>query len=264
MNNGQFEFDRMFDAAFEAAAGQPPDQAADHSPSWQRVQQRIIAQRAKKNLRSKLARLSVIAASLIIGAAVFGNTQAAKAIEPLYASLKEYPSGVMTFIFGRSDDADASKAKTSAPPEFTEGMKVETLGNNLIGVFVTRDQAANRLSFRAPAFNYVPEGFAFSEAEVYYFEGRDKADQVTYTFQNKEGFVISFTLRKLQSGTGLSVPIQKEGVTNKKLQLNGKSVLLTYTDNSSAIETIDGDIHILLTGPIKKEDVVRIYENMYD
>jgi hypothetical protein len=263
MNKAQL--DLMFDEAFEAAAEQIPSKGTtpDYRLSWLRVQQRLISQRRGKGIRSKLSKLAVIAASLMLGAVIFGNTQAARAIEPIYATLKEYPSGVMGFFFGRAEDIDSSKAKTAPPPAFAEGLDIIEMNKNLHMAVVTQAQASKLTSFRAPVFKFIPVGYSFYQAQVYFYDRKEKADQVIYSFITDKEKAMSVTMQKTQPNTGLGISTVEEGVTVKKIQLSGGPAILTSATNGShSLETMIGQIHISMSGIVPANELIRMFEEM--
>jgi hypothetical protein len=259
------EFNRLFDEAFESNSAPLLDNlTADSRPSWQRVQQRMKSERKVKAYRSKLTKIGIIAASLLLGAAIFGNTQAAKAIEPIYATLKEYPSGVIGFFFGRADDQDTSKAKTAPPPGYTEGNNSETINKDHNTVTVTEEQARSMLSYAAPTFHFIPVGFILSSVLVSFDGELDKADNAAYSFINDKGRIFTVAMKKLTTNTGLGEPPSSEGLTVQKIEVSGiPAILMTGTDGSSALETIRDGIHISMGGIVPKEEVIRMYEEMY-
>ncbi|TFE29382.1 DUF4367 domain-containing protein [Cohnella luojiensis] len=265
MNNAQF--DQLFDAAFEASSEQLQTQSTvDHRASWQRVQQKLLTLRRRKSMRSKLTKLTAIAASLLLGAAIFGNNPAARAIDPIYATLKEYPSGVLGFFFGRNEDKDASGAKTAPPPAFGEGLDIEKMNESTYVAHVNEAQASNLLSFPAPVFRYIPTHYTFYEAQIYFqYTQEQKADDVAYLFVNENEKYMHVSLKKLASNTGIGTSKVSEGVTVKKIQLSDvTAILTTATNGSNSLETIRGDIHINMSGIVPSDELIRMYEEMYE
>ncbi len=262
MNDAQF--DRLFDTAFEVFSEQSSSNpSVDYRPSWLRMQQKLISSRKRKGLRSKLTRLTVIAASLILGAAIFGNTQAVRAIDPLYATIKEYPSGVMGFFFGRAEDTDNPKAKTAPPPEFAEGLDTAELNEGLHMAVVTEAQASKMLSFAAPVFHYIPTGYAFSNAQVYLYGDRKTADHVAYQFINDNEKIMHVTLDTMKTNLGLGVSKNAEGIIVEKIQLSdGPAILTSAESGSTSLETIKGGTHITMSGIVPADELIRMYEEM--
>ncbi|QJD87082.1 DUF4367 domain-containing protein [Cohnella herbarum] len=264
MNKDQF--DQMFDAAFEVSSKQFNDNVSiDHRPSWLRVQQRLSARRKRRNRFSRLSKLSVIAASVLIGAAIFGNSQATKAIDPIYTTIKEYPSGLLGFFMGRSEDQNTSQAETPSH-EYLEGLDVQKINENLIMANVSKAQAGHLLSFEAPMFQYSPSGYSFYQAQVYFYDGNDKADQAIYLFNTEEGKFMTVQLRKLpQDTTGFGMNAEAEGVTVTKVDLSdGPAILTSATDGSNALDTISHGLQITLSGVVPKDELIEMYEGMYE
>ncbi|WP_239615960.1 DUF4367 domain-containing protein [Cohnella mopanensis] len=264
MNNDPME--RIFDAAFEASANQPQDDSIDPHPSWLKVQRKLAARRTRKNFRSRLSKLSLVAASILIGATLFGDNEAARAIDPVYAKLKQYPSGMLSFFFGRSDDTAATKAKTPPPPEALEGLSVERVSDTTVMVKVySRDHASKLVSFRAPSFPYIPTGYSFDTAQLYLSEGSEKADHAVYMFHTKEEKLMFVSLQKIEPNTGFGTNVPREGVTVKPIQLSsGPAILSTTTNGSSAIEAIVGGIYINMSGIVASDELIRMAEEMFD
>jgi hypothetical protein len=264
MNNDPME--RIFDAAFEASANQSQDDSIDHRPSWLKVQRKLSARRTRKSIRSKLSKLALVAASILIGATIFGNNEAARAIDPVYAKLKQYPSGIVSFIFGRSADSAATIAKTPPPPEALEGLSVERVSDTTVMVKVfSRDHASKLVSFRAPSFPYIPTGYSFDLAQLYLSEGSEKADHAVYLFHTKEEKIMTVSLQKIEPNTGFGTNVPREGITVKPIQLDsGPAILTTTTNGSCAIETIVGGIFIHMSGIVASDELIRMAEEMFE
>jgi hypothetical protein len=227
------------------------------------VQQQLITQRKRKSIQSKLSKLAIIVASLLLGAVIFGNTQAARAIEPIYATLKEYPSGVMGFFFGRAEDNDPSKAKTAPPPGYAESLDIVELNTDLHSAIVTQAQASKLLSFRAPVFQFIPTGYSFYQAQIYFYDHKERADQVIYSFTTDKDKAMSVIMQKTKPNTGLGTNNVAEGVTVKKIQLSdGPAILTSATNGSHSLETMVGDIHISMSGIVPANDLIRMFEEM--
>ncbi len=257
------QFDKLFDSAFGAsdALDHIP---VDHHPSWLRVQKRLNARGNRKNFRSALTKLAVIAASLMIGAVIFGNTRAAKAIEPIYATLKEYPSGMMSFFFGRTDDSDSSKAKTAPPPAYAEGLNVEKITDTTYKVTANKEQSSRLLSFRVPVFGYVPDGYDFEDAYLYFSDGKEKADSVTYIFVNEQEKSVMVSMDRLKSNTALGSVTHTEEILSEKIELDGvPAILYTTEDGDSFLETVKSGIYTQISGKISKDELIRLYEELY-
>jgi len=262
MNNAQF--DRLFDAAFEAADGPGSDNlTVDHRPSWQQVQKRLNARRRRKRMSSTLSKLAIVAASLVLGALLFGNDRAVKAIEPIYATIKEYPSGLMNLFFGREENDASSQAKTTPPPAHLEGLSYERLNDSTLAATVTEAQAGKLLSFRAPAFGYLPDGFSFENALLYFYDDKDRADYAIFRLVSERGENLTIVMQRVDPNTGLGAKNTPGGVSVQSLQLSeGPAILMTASDESSTLETIRNDIHFSISGQFARETLVRIYDGM--
>ncbi len=262
MNNAQM--DRLFDAAFEAAHESGEDNlTVDHQASWQQVQRRLNARRRRRSMRSILSKLAIVAGSLSLGALLFGNDRAVKAIEPIYASIKEYPSGLMNLIFGRSDETEPSKAKTLPPPAHLEGLSFERLNDSTIVATVTEAQASSLLSFRAPAFGYLPAGFSFDHASLYFSEDKEKSDYAIFRFHSNLDSSLSVIMQRVGSGAGLGAKNIQDNVAVQSLQLDDEpAILITGEGGTSTLETITNGIHFAISGTFTGEELALIYEGM--
>jgi hypothetical protein len=262
MNNAQF--DRLFDAAFEAADRPGSDNlTVDHRPSWQRMQKRLNSRRRKRRMSSTLSKLAIVAASLVLGAFLFGNDRAVKAIEPIYATIKEYPSGLMNLIFGREEGDASSQAKTAPPPAHLEGLSYERLNDSTLAATVTEAQAGKLLSFRTPAFGYLPDSFSFENALLIFHDGKERADYAIFQFVSERGENLAVIMQRVDPNTGLGAKNTPEGVSAQSLQLSeGPAILMTASDESSTLETIRNDIRFSISGKFTHETLVRIYDGL--
>ncbi|TVY01160.1 DUF4367 domain-containing protein [Cohnella terricola] len=264
MNNAQF--DQLFDAAFEEAETSRQqgrsDYAIDHRPSWLRVRKRLSAQRRSKIIRSRLAKFATIASALILGAVIFGNDRAARAIEPIYASLIEYPSGIVSFFFGRNDDGHAAKAKTEAPPGYLEGLSYERINETTLKATVTEAQARSLLSFRAPAFGFLPDGYSLDKATLYFYDNREKADQVIFAFASDRRSMLMLVMQRMNRDSGFGAKNTRDGVTVKQLVDGSSATLVMEADNSSTIESVSNDILISINGSMNSDELIDILEKL--
>jgi len=264
MNDRQF--DRLFDAAFEAAELPVHDGLkVDHRPSWERLRKKLRVKSRRSRARSGLSRLAILAATLILGAIIFGNDQTAKAIEPLYASLKEYPSGIIGFLFGREDDDKSSKAVTSAPPDYLEGLSYEKIGESTIeAASLSEAQAAKLLSFRAPSLEYLPKGFSFDVASLYFEDGREKADRAIYAFKSTNGDYLTLVAQRGKPNNGLGLKKTGEGIESKMIRVKDVQAILTQstTFDTASLETIINDIYYSFSGKFSEEELIRIVEGL--
>ncbi|XID92790.1 DUF4367 domain-containing protein [Paenibacillaceae bacterium WGS1546] len=263
MNDAHFE--RIFDAAFDDSAkktGEIP--TLDHRSSWLKVKQRLDARRRKRNLRARLAKLSVVAAAILIGAGLFGNDKAVRAIEPLYATLKEYPSGLMSFFFGRSADVDETKAKTAPPPDFLAGLESERLGDTLVSATVSPEQAERLLSFPMPEFRYLPTGYTLDNLILYFYDDRTQADQAYFSYYSEEETYLTIMMQKMKPNSSLGVPAPSEGVSVEKIQLGDVPAILTTTiTGTSTLEIISDGVHFSAVGELPAEELIRVYKERY-
>lgn len=107
--------DRIFDEKFDDMASNAPDEySSDYRPSWKKVKKQIRTIE-KRGARNRFFRnVSVITASMLLGAMIFDSTPVTKAFNPLYQTLKELPEEIATLFFGNQDKMD-SDANTGPP-----------------------------------------------------------------------------------------------------------------------------------------------------
>lgn len=256
------EFNRMFDTAFDAVSREdsvPP--IPDYRPSWEKLQKKLIKSNRTKRTRSKLSKLAVIAAALMLGAFIFGNTDKVRALTPLISTLYESSSGVLSYFFGRADDQDPSKARTAPPPDVAQSSNA---GLPVARTVVTDAEGAKEaLSFPSPVFAYLPVGYELDNVQVQYLEDRERADSVAYIYLNREGNAIVFSFAKLAEQTALGGNQAKEGIEVKKIELrDGPGILVTASNGSTRLETISRGLMISMSGILPADQVLRVYDEM--
>ncbi|MBO9599414.1 MAG: hypothetical protein J7559_16525, partial [Cohnella sp.] len=169
------EFDRLYDAAFEAAArGGPSQPSADYRPSWEKLRKKLGGYNRSRRMRSRVGKLAVLASALLLGAFLFGNASNVRAIPPVFSTLYESSTGVFSYFFGRAEDRSPSKAKTPPPPD---AMQSGNVGLPVSRMIVTdAEQAGGLLSFPSPTFGYLPDGYRLNNVQVSYFGEKTRAD----------------------------------------------------------------------------------------
>ncbi|MFC5701722.1 DUF4367 domain-containing protein [Cohnella faecalis] len=270
MNKTDSEFDILFDQAFEQAFDYSPvakDELGpdDHRPSWIALQPQLAALRRKQKLRSNLTRVAIVASSILLGAVIFGNTQAAKAIEPLVDTIKESPGGVYTFIFGRSDDNHTDGALTTPPPDFSpseQGGDGQLLGE---GIEVPLDQLQSRLTFAVPEFTYLPQNYSNSRTTVNIrpTQNSKKSSFVMFNFEKEDGYVLHVQMEKFKSETGLAMKTPKTGISVDKIELStGPAILTVSTNGLTALETFRNGIYVYMSGKVSSDEMIAMFEGM--
>ena len=256
------EFNQRFDAAFEAASRDGSSQPCpDYRPSWDKLQKKLIGRQRARRTRSKLSKLAVIAATLMLGAFIFGNTMTVRAIPPIMSTLYESSTGVLTYFFGRAEDKDPSKAITAPPPDVAQSGDA---GQPIARTIETDAEGARELlSFPAPVFSYLPEGYTLDKVQVQYFGDRERADLAAFLYYNKDGNAIVFSFTKLAGQTGLGENKAKEGIEVRKVELKDSTgVLVTARNGSTRLETIVNGLLISMSGIVPADQVLRIYDEM--
>ncbi len=153
----------MFDESFEIAAKQFTV-TPDPTKSWENIKPRI-----NKGRKQKLSILPYIAASFILGALAFGTPLVTSAIHPIFQTIKEIQSDVVTFIFeDRGDNANITP-KTS-PPDLnsieTQDISTEIKMNKR---FTSWKEALPYLSFDPLYVNFIPEGYTLQDTRLFFF-----------------------------------------------------------------------------------------------
>ncbi|WP_156289532.1 DUF4367 domain-containing protein [Oceanobacillus salinisoli] len=257
MNND--EFDQLFDKAFEKAVTNSDDITSDHQPSWKKVKKRIKTEQKKRAMKRNFRRISVIAASMLLGAIIFGNSNVSNAFNPFYITLKEMPGQIVN-IFAGNNDTNDDEAKTPPPTNGENSQNQGDLNVGETGVSVTLEEAKEQVSFNLPAFDYIPNGYTLKETVVFRLPEEDLAKKVRFTFidQNKETFWVTLTQLESNTTIGSGANADVEEVQLK----SGKGYLSLSPDQSSKLEFLQGNVYVTILGTLSKEDIIRFAENI--
>lgn len=263
MNKKQLE--RQFDEAFEEHMEQAPDVTpqADYRDSWNRLQPLLAKEKRKRERRSRLGMAVAIAGSLVLGGVIFNNTHVARAIEPLYASILELPSGLGSLIFGNPTDDKSIKAKTDAPPGHViqpSGEEIEAISRQ---ADISEAELPSVLAFNVPKFNYLPEGYSLYRIRVYYYGTENKADMVDYNFVHTSGAGLTVNFMLLKSDTAFFANSPKEGITTKTIDINGAPAIFSFTEQKhSTLETLLDNKRVFATGVLDEADIIHLFEGI--
>lgn len=256
------EFDRLYDAAFEAVArGGSPQPSTDYRPSWEKLQTKLGRYNRSRRMRSRMGKLAVFASALLLGAFIFGNTTYVRAIPPVFSTLYESSTGVLSYFFGRAEDQNPSKAKTPPPPD---AMQSGSVGHPVSTMIVTNAVEADELlSFPSPTFNYMPDGYRLNNVQVSYYGDKTRADAAVYMYVNEDGNQIAFSFFKLDGQTSLTANEGKEGIHVERVELgDGPGVLYTADNGSTRLETVASGLQVALSGILPADQMMRIYDGI--
>lgn len=251
------EFDRLFDDTFDKMATTTQEKyLSDYHPSWEIIKKRIKAEEKKRAMRKTFRNVSVIAASMLLGAIILGSTPITKAFHPFYQTLKELPGEIVTLFFGNQDKTDNS-AKTNPPTVGKQGE--DSIGETTV-ISVTLEEAKEKVSFELPLFNYIPAGYELKNIELFLLQGEELSKKARLTFKN-ENRTFWVTLNELNTDTTVG-----SGAKNAKIeeiQLNfGKGYFTVSDDGSSKLEFLKGNIYVIILGQLEKEELIRFVESM--
>lgn len=257
MNNE--EFDRVFDETFDEYSSKAPDEySSDYRPSWKKVKKQIRTIEKRSARKTFFRNLSVIAASMLLGAMIFGGTPVTKAFNPLYQTLKELPGEIATLFFGNQDKTD-SDAKTSPPTSETQQSQDLDINETTV-ITVTLEEAKERVSFELPTFDFIPTNYELNKIDLFFLQGEGISKKVRLTFSNQSN---SFwvTLSELGDDTTAGSRSTKAHIEEVQLKY-GKGFLTISDDGSSKLEFLKGNIYVIIIGKLQKEELLHFAENI--
>lgn len=101
------QFDQWFDSAFEESVRESSQHSIPEADaSWQRIRQQLNLQRTRKLRRRRWQMTLTIAASLCIGAFIFGSPQLTKAIEPIKAMFAQFSDEMVGIFYGEREQRE--------------------------------------------------------------------------------------------------------------------------------------------------------------
>lgn len=262
------EFDQWFEQAFDEAA-KHHSVTPDPTASWNRLEQQLAK---RKNRFHRLRIFSLVAASFLLGAVIFGSPTVTQAVTPFFASIKNLDQDMISFIFG-SKERGAVEAKTSAPIEEIVEEIVEENPTN-IGADVPGDtpkeevlhaweDMKGRLAFNPIRVDYVPEDYKLSEIRIYAPDQHSLANEAMAVYFNsdKQRLIIKFT--KLTGNEVLTSPHYKEGGTFEEIQVHNLNAYLFINKNKKAsLEYMDAGVHISINGELEKDEIIKLAEHI--
>lgn len=254
------ELDRQFDEAFDKAAFSSPNEfTTDYTPSWKKVKKQIRGMKKRRSRKKLFKNVSVIAASMLLGAMIFGNISVTKAFNPFYQSLKELPGEISTLFFGNQDKAAGDDAKTDPPTDGTSQSQDLNVGETKV-ISVTLEEAKEMVVFELPSFNYIPIGYEFKKTELFMLLGEGVSKKARFTFTNQtQSFWV--TLNTLADDTNVGSGVSNTNIEEVQLKY-GKGYLSVSNDGSSKLEFLKRNIYIIILGKLQKDDIIKIAEEM--
>ncbi len=259
------EYEQLFDHAFLEAA-EHHSITPDPTASWHRVEQRL---KKKKTTFHRLRIFSLVAASFILGAVIFGTPTVTQAVTPFFHSIRNLDSDMISFIFGSKEQKPGIPAKTPAPVEEVLAEQPSTLGSDVPEaasveeVYHSWNEAASQLAFHPVQMEYIPEGYSLSEVRLFHLNQHAKATEAMAVYFNssKERLIIKFT--QLKGNEVLTSPHYKEGGTFEEIKINNLNAYLYMNQNKRAsLEFLNAGLHISINGSLEKEEIIKLAEHI--
>ncbi|MGG6314122.1 DUF4367 domain-containing protein [Paenibacillus macerans] len=254
------ELERLFDEAFSNAVEKmPPPHIPSHKDAWNQVQHKIRRMQRQRAVRRSVARVGMLAASLILGAMLFGNPGVSTAFTPFYVTVKELPNHMVSFFFGNKDNP-SMEAKTPPPsPSATTPAKhdseVETVA---LGPHHTTDQ----LAFAPPVIRFIPDRYELVETDLNVISDEDQAKQIFFTYTNNRQETLRIFVSQLEDDTTIgSGAVQDEQM--EMLHIDGGTAYFTVTqDGTNKLEVLKANLYVYIIGDIAKDEMVKVAEGI--
>lgn len=251
------DFDKWFDDAFDQLRDK--SDIPDYRPSWDKVKKSLKI-KEKRRMRNRMFRnVSVIAASMLLGAILFSSTPITTAFNPFYQTIKQLPGDIVTIFFGNEDNT-YDDAKTLPPANEYDNSNLEVdIGPTEI-ITTSFEQARDKANFTLPAFSYIPHGYQFEKTELFMTPGEDLSKKVRFTFRGQSN-ALWVTFIQLENNMTITSGSTKANVEEIEFYF-GIGYLTLAHDGSSKIEVLKGDIYISVLGYLEKDELIRFMENM--
>ncbi len=262
------KFDELFDKAFENAAKTiPPTFVADHRGTWFNIQRAMKRTERKRAFQRRIGLFGVIAASILIGALLFGNPVVTKAFNPFYQSIKELPGQLVTFIFGTQDQLE-NGAKTKPPTD--EGMSSNpTADHNLVNsgdlqiVTITSEEAKASVNFPLPSFGYLPEGHTLTRIEIFLNPDEIVSNQILFTYTDEDQHLLRITMNKLVNDSVLGSGANTSEATVEEIGLkHGIGYLTLSEEGTNKLEFLLTNIYVHIMGYVSKDEIIKLADQM--
>lgn len=264
------EFDQWFDSAFEESVRQSnstPTPEADSS--WHRVSQRLKLERRRKNRRRKWQMIVAVAASLFIGAFVFGNPQLIKAIEPIKAIISQISNDMVSIIYGEDPNPPSEDPGMRPPPDHSgapEGVSPQPQPNSSKPVTETVQSRSGTLEeakelalFPLYTPQYVRPDYELTSTDLN-LEEKGRALDVTMTYEREDGDIYFISQSLLQPESVFNFKKNEEDtVTDVEVaKINGK----LFEGSRKMLILFHGRTLIIIRGDMPVEDLYLIAESM--
>lgn len=264
------EFEALFNDAFDNAIESLPSYSeSDRRKSWEQVQKKLNRKRTRLNRRRNAQLFGIVAASMLLGAALFSPPLVTKAISPIFQELKNLGSGMSQMVFGNGQpQADPSMAKTPPPPEdFTEDeLREMSKEVHLVdaGTYETvkmdMEEARDTLAFSLPRITNIPERFTLESLEVVIPSGTPE-DPNTFgksahlLYRTEDGQILRLTFDLLMNNEILST-MSKENT--EEVELNNGNIAFISSGDMSEINMMLGNVYFNVIGNVDRDEILAI------
>ncbi|CAM2778448.1 DUF4367 domain-containing protein [Paenibacillus sediminis] len=265
MKNEKYDelFDKLFDESFEQALSVSYLTSEDaKKSSWLKVQRQIESMNRRKNRLRGIRMISVVAASVLIGAVLFSPPVVTKALSPFYQGVQSFGDGMVSVIFGNQNNALSKEdAKTPPPPEAVEDPNKPSAtmikeGNSSFET-VPFSEAQSKVSFTLPGLSYIPAKFQIDHVELLFESNKTLSSQATLFYKSSDGnqFRVIFDqieLNEVQTSSGTNHTEEIE------LSKDSKAYLTIDGSKFSSIQFMVNDIHVKIFGQLSRDELIEI------
>jgi hypothetical protein len=267
--NGGFEmnidnFDTEFEIAFEEASKQHEFITPDHSSSWNKIKVKMDRRSRWKKIKSTYSKLGIIAASILLGAIIFGMPTPIKAFSPFFTLIKSLPGNVVEYVFGSHDSENNTKAKTEPPPDVNQGQgpidqNAKASSNMSTKEIINMDEAKKRVSFQVPETSYIPDGFTQLNMVIFSNNSATPVDQITINYIDPNGKTYKLVMSKLKHDSMITSGSNKDSGSVEEVTVNSGKAYLTIEKNQKLdFEFMFHQVFIVIVGDLTKDEVIKI------
>ncbi len=272
MENPEYpaEFETLFNEAFENAIDSLPSYSeSERRTSWEQIQKKLERNKTRRRRRRQAQLFGIVAASMLLGAALFSPPLVTKAISPIFQELKNLGSGMSRMVFGNGQpQSDPALAKTPPPPDgFTEEeLREMNKSVHLVDagtyetVEMSMEDAKETLAFSLPRITNIPERFTLTSLQVVIPSGTPedpntfgKSAHLLYKSEDNKMLRLMFDL--LMNNEILST-MSKENT--EEIELDNGNVAYLSSGNMTEINMMIGDVYFNVIGDVNKEEIVAI------
>lgn len=236
----------------------------DSRSSWDKVRQKLAAERVRRMRIRRIQMIAAISVSLIVGAVVFGSPEKTKAFNPLNRFMQNLKGDIVTLFRGNDDPAGESKT-SPPPPEFsTQKGGSKEPGEVRVGernVISTMEEARNQAPFALAELGYLPAGYKFLNVKLQK-DSRERVVQAILLYA-ADGGMIYLTEMPLPLDFQSSRKMEAAGTGEKSVKLNGKDgKLVSKEDGRKSLVWVQGDTLIEMIAPLPEEELVKMANHM--